>query len=339
MEALVRYVTDGGAVVFLGGEQSFGRGGYAPTPLARLLPWSITEREPELQRGRFPVSIPRAVADHPILAGIDELLKEAGDSFVESANSPGAVKPGAVTLMHAGLGTRIVPLIALQRVGNGKTLAIASNTLWKWSRESSVLRRVYGLFWRQAVRELGGQTEGGRHLAVKWDRDHYRPGEEAVVEVRLAGGKDHAGWRLAAALRSNGDTLVVPVQPLQGQPETLTARMVFRQRGTYHFSLTAFRGEDRLESYEKTLEVAPRMPEGAKLAVDATALAALAEKASGLYVPENDTERLMQHLTRQTLERTIVSDTSLVYGGPHFAVLFLLILAAEWILRRRMNLF
>ena len=134
--------------MFLGGEASFGRGGYAGTPLAGLMPWSIGTHEPEMQRGRFPVSVPAAAADHPIVNGIAALLAEhagegrdarAGDgsadpaaaarASIESVNLPGNLRPGAVVLLHAAAGSHIVPVVAVQTVGKGRTLGIGSNTL------------------------------------------------------------------------------------------------------------------------------------------------------------------------------------------------------------------
>ena len=86
MEALAKYVSDGGAAIFLGGEESFGRGGYAGTPLAPLFPWQVKDGEPEMLRGEFSVSIPAAASADPIVSGIGEHLSREGKPLVESLN-------------------------------------------------------------------------------------------------------------------------------------------------------------------------------------------------------------------------------------------------------------
>jgi len=339
MAALVDYVEGGGAVVFLGGDASFGRGGYASTTLAPLFPWEIAGDEPEMMRGEFPVSIPAAAVGEPIVADLPELVGAAGQPLVGALNAVGRVKPGATALMHARVGTRVVPLVAIQRFGKGKTLAIASNMLWTWARQEGSLQRAYGLFWRQAARELAGQTEGGRILSVKWDKDTYRPGERAEAEIRTAGERVRHDVRLTASLSGPDETRQLPVEPIQGQPGLSAVRMVFGRRGMYRVKLTAYRDEEAVESYEKVFMIAPGLAEGTRLEVDETFLSALAQRAAGRFFREKDAGQLIDYLRGRNLEKTIVSDLSLIHGQPYFAVLFLSVLVAEWALRRKMNLF
>src|SRR5258708_32871253 len=57
IETLARYVENGGALILLGGESSFGRGGYAETKLAPLMPWVINDNELDMVTGSFPVTV------------------------------------------------------------------------------------------------------------------------------------------------------------------------------------------------------------------------------------------------------------------------------------------
>ena len=74
MQALAQFCENGGTVIFLGGDASFGRGGYAGTPLAALFPWRISDREPEQAHGIFPVRVPPMGTGNPILAGVEEIV-------------------------------------------------------------------------------------------------------------------------------------------------------------------------------------------------------------------------------------------------------------------------
>ena len=115
--------------------------------------------------------------------------------------------------------------------------------------------------------------------------------------------------------------------------------MVFRQRGTYVFDLQAFVGAKPLESYEKTLRVGPTLNEGAKLEVDHAFLDYLATQSGGAYFREGDFGRLTETLRGRVIEQAVTIDMPLVQHNYVYLAALLLILAAEWTLRRKMNLF
>jgi len=332
LTVLTNYVADGGAVVFLGGEKSFGLGGYAGTPVAALLPWQIAATEPELARGTFTVSIPAAGQGHPIVAGLDMALT------LSSANSPGALKPGATALLSVNLGGRTVPVVAVQSFGKGRVLGIASNTQWEWARKADAARNAYGLFWRQAVRNLTGKMEGSRYLTVQWDQEHYRPGEQATVGIRLTGLTANQPVRLSATLSFTNQSQPLPVDPRQGRANEFVAQCRFKARGEYGFRLVAYQGEAVLDSYEKMVPVAPPLAEGSHLELDEDALKTLAEKTGGAYYHESQVDEIGKPLAARFLEKSITTELPLVTAGPHFAVLVLALCVLEWWLRRKANL-
>ncbi|GAJ23873.1 unnamed protein product, partial [marine sediment metagenome] len=77
LQALVEYVREGGAVIFLGGEYSFGQGGYSRTVIEPLFPWRISAGEPGLQTGRFTVNVPLSAANHSIVSEMSRLIGQA----------------------------------------------------------------------------------------------------------------------------------------------------------------------------------------------------------------------------------------------------------------------
>jgi len=187
LQALREYVRQGGSVIFLGGEYSFGCGGYAGTVIAPLFPWRISAAEPELQRGRFTVQVPATAIETGIVSEMAKLLSRTNNATIESVNLPGTLRSGAFSLLNSSVGEKTISVVALQRFGEGRTLAVATNTLWKWTRTGTQTRQAYGHFWRQAVRHLTGHEEAGRFLSVKWDQEHYSPGERAGAVIRVAG--------------------------------------------------------------------------------------------------------------------------------------------------------
>jgi hypothetical protein len=94
-QTLLHYVENGGALILLGGESSFGRGGYADSKLAPLFPWAISGQEPDLVTGAFPVSISPSAAAVDFTSGWRESLGASGGAPLDSLNQPGGLRPAA----------------------------------------------------------------------------------------------------------------------------------------------------------------------------------------------------------------------------------------------------
>jgi hypothetical protein len=269
LNALLDYVRDGGAVVFLGGENSFGRGGV----------------------GRFSVDVPAAALGNSIIAETARIIAQVESASVESVNIEGPLKSGAVTLLDASVAGRSVPLISMQRFGQGQTMAIATNTLWKWRQVSDELKDAHGHFWRQTVKNMTGWEEGQRFIAVKWDQEQYNPGQSAVATIRIAGRQDAGQLNLTAETKVDGKSTPVSVEPVLGRENTFTAEMEFAKSAQYRFELQAMLGEQVLESYQKTIAVGTKLNEGANLEVDHAFLSSLASQGGGMYFPETEFEK------------------------------------------------
>ncbi len=97
-QALVSWVEAGGALVLEGGEEAFGRGGYASSPLAPLMPWQISAEEPALARASFALSIPPQAQGQAVVQGLQVLL--AGGPAIASLNQPGPLRGGAQALLE-----------------------------------------------------------------------------------------------------------------------------------------------------------------------------------------------------------------------------------------------
>jgi len=204
--------------------------------------------------------------------------------------------------------------------------------------QSEPLRSAYGLFWRQAVRNLTGKTEGGQNLSVRWDKDFYRPGDQAAGEIRVLGGG--AGvLRFTASLSRKDVSQPLEVAPLPGQPQTYQVKPLFRDRGDYDFRLVAYQGDRVLEAYEKTFPIAPRVEEGSRLELDEVFLKHAATLGGGVYYREADAAQFIERIASRPLRKVAVEESSLVEAGPWFVLVFLAVLVLEWTLRRKVNLF
>ncbi|MHC4242824.1 MAG: hypothetical protein ACYS3N_07600 [Planctomycetota bacterium] len=339
LQALVEYVRGGGAVIFLGGEYSFGQGGYSRTVIEPLFPWRISATEPKLQMGQFTVNVPLSAANHSIVSEMSQLISQASGASIESINLSGPLRSGAVNLLDASLGNRTVSVVALQRFGEGQTMGVATNTMWKWPQASDVLKQAYSHFWRQSVRNLSQWEEGERFVGVKWDKKSYKPGEQASTTIHVAGRYNPGQLHLKATLKAGEEPQSVYVEPVMGRENTFRADMVFSKRAEYLFEINAHVGEKLLESYEKTLVVGPSVNEGANLEVDHAFLDNLAMRSGGSYFRENELDDLVESLRSRIIDYAVSVEIPLVQDKYIYILIFLVILMLEWTMRRKMNLF
>jgi uncharacterized membrane protein len=337
-QTLAHYVENGGALILLGGESSFGRGGYAETRLAPLMPWMISDSEPELMTGSFPVSVSASGAAVDFTSGLREDLGASGGAAIDSLNQPGGLRPGAISLLDATVSDHAEPLVAWQRYGKGQVLGIATNTLWKWAAAGHETRALFGRFWRQAVRGVTRKLEGGSLLGIHWDQEHYRPGEQAVLEVHLRESTDAGAIRLVGKLSGPGGDKDVVLSPVMGQADLYTARIPLGPRGDYTFRLSAYSGANLAESYERVLPVEPLLEEGASPELKDAYLREIASRANGLYAGEKDLAPVETFLREKIVSQQSSVVVPLVNVWNLFAVLVMVILIVEWLLRRRLNL-
>jgi hypothetical protein len=269
-----------------------------------------------------------------VVSGLPALLAESGDSALDSANLPGPLKLGATALLEGRVGDRSVALVAVQPVGKGRALGIASNGLWKWARRPRALATAFERFWRQAIRDVTGGADSGRLLAVHWERDQYRPGEQAVASIRVAGQETAAGAELSAAVTLGNETKAVPVEP--GLEEgTHALRVPFPTRGEYRVKVALRKREAELETVEQTFRVGPGVEEGSRLAVDEAFLRELGSRTGGGYLAESEAGRLPALLKAGFSQKSATTETSLTRTGPWFFLLLLAAFVVEWVLRRR----
>ena len=337
MQALTQFAEDGGTVIFIGGDAAFGRGGYALTPLAALFPWRISDHEQELAHGIFPVHVPPTGTGNPILATVEETVAR-GDAALDAVNQLDELKPGATALLAARLNGRELAVVATQPFGKGKVMGIATSTLWKWAAQPAPLGSAYGLFWRQAVRILTGKSDGGQNLAVRWNKDFYRPGEMVTGEIRALNPKT-AALQFTATLTAKNQATPATVEPVAGQPQAFSVKLRFHERGDYNFRLVAYQGGRVLETYEKNFPVAPQVAEGSRLEVDHLFLKKLAEAGGGAYFREHEAGQLPARFAVKNTRKVTVEESSLAEAGPWFLLGFLAVLVFEWVLRRKLGLF
>lgn len=167
MAMLVDFVGQrGGGLAFLAGERAMPRR-LAGTPLERLLPVRLDRAAPPPGGGpitrSFVLSPTIEGRRHPLL----RLEVDPTENDATWAAMPGlywhapvlGAKPGAEVLaVHPteSAADGPMPLLVVGRFGNGRTLFVGSDDLWRWRREQG--EAFHEGFWLNALRYLGGQA-------------------------------------------------------------------------------------------------------------------------------------------------------------------------------------
>ena len=195
LDHLKEHVLNGGALVMLGGENSFGGGAYGQTPLADVLPVAMSDDA--IDPREFTPVMTAAGEKHPVLrlsagAGprarvLERLPKLAGVNKVD-----GLVAGATALLVHPELKGRDgkpLPVLAVREAGKGRTMALMTDSLWRWSFSDKMHGDTGGAYERlvaQAMRWLMRDPEVSR-LRLVASQEHAKVGESVDFTVRVLG--------------------------------------------------------------------------------------------------------------------------------------------------------
>ena len=207
LKALAELVESGTGLVVLAGERSLGAGGYAETPLADVFPVATQNADrlpldsdladfdaasPETQKLRFDGEFraaPNARAGRPdFVAQLNLDPKKNAESWAKlpplsSVYRVGTPKPGATTALTAtGATSKELPLLVLNRFGDGRVATLATDSTWRWRMRG--FEDEHRKFWRQLLlwtAKMDELLEG--ELAVELERSRFAPGENVDFRV------------------------------------------------------------------------------------------------------------------------------------------------------------
>lgn len=148
LQHMVQHVLKrGGGLMVLGGQDVYRAGGYGTSVLAEILPFDLSDRisgEDQFE-GMFHVSIPAPAYGHPLLQLLPDQVanRERLNSLrqLDGSNNVGAFKPLATPLLtrmvkvkgkSAEMVEKETPILGYMAVGEGKVLAAAVDTFWRW---------------------------------------------------------------------------------------------------------------------------------------------------------------------------------------------------------------
>nr|MBA2541850.1 hypothetical protein [Deltaproteobacteria bacterium] len=143
LENIRSYVDGGGGLAMLGGSASFSSGGYYGTPVAAALPVELYgpfDSGPILDTKKFAPQLTEAGTLHPVTSlrysAVDNVAVWKSLPQLEGVNLVASAKADATVLAtHPRLKTKTgkpMPVIVAGEYGRGRSLAVTTDTLWRW---------------------------------------------------------------------------------------------------------------------------------------------------------------------------------------------------------------
>jgi uncharacterized membrane protein len=180
----------GGGLLMLGGRRSFAEGGWGGTPVGDVLPVVLESANTKYFSELFQARPTRAGATSPVtqIAGDEKESSAKWNAMapVSSVNAIRQAKPGATVLLTGVDGRKQDQIVlAYQRYGRGKAIALPVQDTWQWQMDpkTPVTDTTHAMFWRRLVRWLvDGVPE---QVNVSTTADRVEPGEAVKLSAEV----------------------------------------------------------------------------------------------------------------------------------------------------------
>jgi uncharacterized membrane protein len=334
----------GGGLLVLGAK-SFVQQGFAGTPLEDLLPLRLTDRGGGVVRvstrqdTRYAVTVTADGASHPVMrmgAG-GGAGKWSSLPPLAGAASLGTLRPGAQALALVRTPDGARPLVAVQRYGQGRSMVFTGEASWRWRMQMPSEDRTYEMFWRQAARWVGAGAPDRVSIAAP---SGLVPGNTAAigVDVRSDAFAPVTDAQVALTVTLPGGS-VREVRATATDPQSgrYAADMRFDEPGVYRISASAEGGAARAGNADRWLLVGGSDIEMADPRLNDQVLRRIATAGGGHYLAADQTSELSALLRAVEPEASAPRLQELWHNLWIFVALMML-LAAEWMLRRRWGL-
>lgn len=346
MQNLVEFVTEkGGGVLFVAGEL-FNPLSYRGTPLEILLPI-------ELADARNPTAVGTSVdAYRPVLTleGRSSPIFRFGDNEASSMQiwerlpellwyfEAPRKKPAALVLAEhptaAGLEGKL-PLLLYHFVGAGKGMFHAFDDTWRWRFRAG--DKYFGRFWVQTVRFLArSKLVGQRQAEVQTDRKRYQSGQPIRLRVRFPN----------PGLAPKGGDITVQVEKRGQGPRKLALKLVPGTRNVFEGALPrAAEGEYEVRLLPPPILEGPiatasfrvdaPVNEFEKIEMNEPELIRAAEATGGKFYTPLDADKLYKDLPPPSKVPLDTDPPIPLWNTWPVLSLFLLLITAEWVFRKR----
>jgi uncharacterized membrane protein len=342
-ELLREYVDRrGGGILFLGGREALGEGGWAASSLNDLLPTFLPPGNHSFHRNPATVELTAEGVDSPITRILDDPQKNEERwkklTYLADYEDPGSPKPGATVLAVMNAGHRKLPLLVTQNYGHGRTAILATGGTWRWQMSEALGDPSHDLFWQQLLRWLVAQSPGPVSVAMP-SRLLMDQGQILLtVVVRNREFQPAVNAHVTAHIVGPQDTNVtVDLTPSQQEPGDYQTQWTAQKPGAYLAEVTAESTDNppqQLGSDVVTFQREDGVAENFHTAQNRRLLEQLAAETGGKYWNPSDVKNLPRDISYSEAGIS-VRDTKELWDMPIVFFLLLGLPGAEWLLRRK----
>lgn len=349
LQMIADFVSErGGGLLMLGGRSAFAEGGWAGTPVEDVMPVVLAAPSAG-PNGTF-----AEVKVTPTPAGLTHAAVQLGDDGegvadrwlalppVTVVNHLWELKPGATALLTGSSGQ--LPndqvVLAHQRYGRGKAIALTVQDSWLWQMHADVPLedQSHETLWRQLLRWLvDGVPES---VVAALDQETVEPGE-SVRLVATVGDSTYLEVNdatvTARVTTPSGLVEQVPVDWTVERDGEYAVDFVPSEDGEYEIEVTATRGDEVLGSDVTFLHTAPSDDEYFGAGRRTQTLQRIAEETGGQYYTPDNVASLPEDISVTGAGVTLVEERDL-WDMPVLFLLMLLFMGAEWAYRRKRGL-
>ena len=333
----------GGGFLMLGGRSAFAEGGYVGMPIADILP--VVLGEPLLIDGEpafteITVSPTRAGQTHPVMqvADTEEASAERWKNLpaVSSLNPIFETKPGATTLLTGTSESDERIVLAFQRYGAGKTLALPIQDSWMWQMHADVAPddMTHELFWRRLLRWLVDGVPDQVVASVR--RDHVEPGEPIELLTEVVDGtylRMNNSQVIAEMTSPSGDFVEIPLDWTTEHDGEYKGHITPTEEGLYRIRVEATNNDNLVGTDMAYFFASASDDEFFDSAMRAPLLRRIADETSGQFYTVDTVESLPEDIAYTGAGVTIVEELEL-WDMPILLLLLIVLVGSEWGYRR-----
>ncbi|MDO8834417.1 MAG: hypothetical protein Q7V01_02425 [Vicinamibacterales bacterium] len=336
----------GGGVLALGGRQAFAEGGYAGTPVEEMLP-VLFEASPAAE------SFVQETPVLPTRLGQTHVVTQIADTSAASAarwatlppltavNPIRRAKPGAAVLLDGGAGSTLPQIVlAYQRYGAGKALALPVQDSWMWQMHADIPIEdmTHETLWRRLLRWLVDDVPD--RLSVDADQDRVEPGDPVTLTATVRDG-GYLGVNDAAVQATvvgpDGTGTSVPMGFVIDRDGVYQARFSAPAAGLYEVRVDATRAGQPAGSGRGYFRAAPDDGEFFDAAMRASLLTRVADDTGGRFYTPETVSSLPEEITYLGRGVTVIQEKDL-WDMPVVLAALVTLVGGEWALRRRQGL-
>ena len=339
----------GGGFLMLGGRSSFGQGGYGNTPVEELLPLNIRfgarSAAPQYDDLEFRARLTGYGAENPVtrVAPEETLNRKQWDAApaLVGINPTAGPRLGATVLVTAQNGQRRGPapvLLAFQRFGRGKSMALTTASTWRWRMEMDHRDDFHDVFWKHMLRWLVNDVPDPVTAAAARSSCSMDETMTLTAEVNDAEFLAVNNARVTATVKTPSGRIVTLPFTWDARGEgKYSAALKPAEEGIYELSAEAFAGERSLGRSVASFRVAESTEEFRNASLNSDLLKLLARDTGGQYYSPAEVRTLPEDVSY------IDNGVSRVEVKPIWDMPFLFLLlagaiSAEWVVRKKKGL-